>query len=190
MKRIVYLSFLAVVILLAACQTTDTSYNEEVLELNTLMERVDSAALVYDELDHQEVMEALNTIKNDMASMRMSVKEALDSADAAMFASYNSAKRLIKDFPQRHDRITQEIERTKGQLSSFRAALENHASNDRDGNPIDTAYVRTNMENETRVANSLIEEIGYTIDYAERALQSFYTLEPQIKAKLNEFKTR
>lgn len=190
MKKISYLSFIAFIMFIASCQAPETSYTKEVAQLDALIKRVDSAALAYEALNHQEVLDALNTIKNDMAAMRISVKEAIDSTDAALFASYNSAKRLIKDFPQRHDRITQEIERTKGQLSSFRDALSSNATNDRDGNPIDTAYVNANMASETRVANSLVEEIGYTIDFAERALKSYYELEPQIKAKLNEYNSK
>lgn len=176
--------------MIASCDSPEPRYSREVSDIDSLLVRVDSAAIAYQDLDHEEVLTALKTIKGDMSAMRIAVKEVLDSTDAALFASYNSAKRLIKDFPQRHDRITQEIERTKNQLNSFRDALSNKATKDRDGNPIDTTYVRINMANEARVANSLIEEIGYTIGFSERALASFYKLEPQIKAKLNEYSAK
>lgn len=187
MKNLPVLALILLVMSLltfSACETTSNKYASEAAKTDSLLMAVSAAAERYDSIDAEKVTTALNTIKEDMTTMRLLSKEVLDSADAVLFSEYNSAKRLIKDFPQRDSRISQEIERTRQQLKAFSSMLRSGATEDQDGNKITAEYVKDNAAIEHRVANSLISEIDETIDLATRGVRDYEALEPKVKARL------
>lgn len=180
---------LIALITLSACQSNSNNFSAEVATTDSLLTAVDAAAKRYEAVDAAKVKSALQTIKDDMVAMRMLSNEVLDSADAVLFSEYNSAKRLIKDFPKRNDRIIQELDRTRQQLQQFKAMLQSGATEDKDGNKITAEYVKENAAIEHRVASSLIEEIDITIDYATRGVRDYEALEPNVKARLAAWKS-
>jgi len=114
----------------------------------------------------------------------MKYKNDMTEEQAVVFSEYNSAKRLIKDFPKQHKTISREFDRTLNQLALFRNALDSSATIDAIGNKIDAAYVGKQYAIEARVADGLIKQIDLNIGYAKEAKSEFERLKEQVEELL------
>ncbi|WP_306641651.1 hypothetical protein [Sanyastnella coralliicola] len=190
MPKRVYILTLGVALsaLIFSCGGPKHDFSSQLSSLDSLKSEVASAQERFDELDASAISGALKTIKSDMASMNLLSHGAITEAEAEVFSEYNRAKRLIKDFPQRHRRISEECERTLSQLTGLSDALRSGATQDAQGNKITPEYVKKNYDIESRVASSLIEEANNTIDFATRGLATYNEMKPQVDALLEQWK--
>ena len=175
-------------LVLAACNNIKPDYSVQIKTVDSLLAEVKAAEQRFNEIDHQKVLNALDTIREDMNRMGFVAQGEIELEEARLFADYNSTKRLIKDYPTRFKRISREMTRTQKQLSDFGEMLSQKADIDNQGNKITKEYVNKNLEVEKRIAEELIGQVDETIDYADRAMKSFEELIPQIKAQFKEWK--
>lgn len=187
-KQLFLLSVLCLLGVLPSCTGPQKEYEKEVRSVDSLLILVDSAAQRFHHIEHEAVLKALADMKEDMRLVQFLSPSEMTRMDATLFASYNSAKRLVKDYPQRHDRIAQEIDRTCSQLTKFREALSIKGSKDVQGNLINQEYVKKNYEIEARVASSLILEIDETIGYVERGMKKYRELADSIDTRIEELR--
>ncbi|MDG1262729.1 MAG: hypothetical protein P8H59_11875 [Flavobacteriales bacterium] len=171
---------------LASCSTNTNRFTTEVKQIDSLHQEVLSAQERYAQLDAQRTEMILGIIKEDMSKMTMKFKGQMSEEDAVVFSEYNSAKRLIKDFPKRNTQILRETERTLNQLTQFKEALNTAATEDGMGNEINAEYVSKQYAVESRVASALIEQINSTIGYAEEATSEFERLEGSVRTILGD----
>lgn len=171
--------------MLASCAAPNTEFKQDVQRIDSLRQEVTAAQIRYiEEVDATETQRILNVIKEDMSKMTMKFKNQLTEEQAVIFSEYNSAKRLIKDFPKQHKTILRETDRTLNQLTNFRNALDSCATVDAVGNKIDAAYVGKQYALEARVADGLIKQIDLNIGYAQEAKREFDRLEGQVRSIL------
>ena len=187
-SRFSFVLAVAIAVVLTACESFKPDYSKQISTVDSLLNEVKSAELRFQEVDHQTVLNALDTIREDMYRMEFITQGEIELDEARLFADYNSAKRLIKDYPSRFKRISREMTRTQKQLSDFGEMLSQGADLDNQGNKITQEYVNKNLEVEKRIAEELIGQVDETIDYADRAMKSFEELLPQVKAQFKEWK--
>lgn len=171
---------------LASCSSNTNQFTKEVSQIDSLHQEVLSAQERYAQIDAARTEEILSIIKEDMSKMTMKFKGQMTEEDAKVFSEYNSAKRLIKDFPKRNTTILRETERTLTQLTQFKEALSTAATKDGMGNEITADYVTKQYAVESRVASALIEQINSTIGYAEKATTEFERLEGSVRTILGD----
>ena len=171
---------------LASCSPNADRFTKEVKQIDSLHQEVLSAQERYAALDAKRTENILGVIKEDMSKMTMKFKGQMSEEDAIVFSEYNSAKRLIKDFPKRNTTILRETERTLNQLTQFKEALTTSATKDGIGNEITLDYVKKQYTVESRVATALIEQINSTLGYAVKATAEFERLEGSVRIILGD----
>ncbi|MFT5957701.1 MAG: hypothetical protein ACJAU0_000524 [Flavobacteriales bacterium] len=181
--RFIFLAIFASI--LASCAAPANEFQTELVRIDSLRQEVEAAQQRYlDQVNAKETLRILNVIKEDMSKMTMKFKNEMTEEQAVIFSEYNSAKRLIKDFPKQHKNIAREFDRTLNQLTLFRNALDSSATIDALGNEIDAAYVGKQYAIEARVADGLIKQIDLNIGYTKEANSEFERLKEQVEELL------
>ncbi len=159
MRRITVLPLLAFLFLFAACNSR-MNREADVKTLENYLQRVDSVESVYLAIPDSTYALMLEETKTNLRKLKVGYKGELDKEQARVISDYNNVKRLIKDFPRQHRRIGSELVRTKEQLKGLIEVMESGADIDGSGNEITDPYLDKQMMVESKVAESLIEEIS------------------------------
>lgn len=159
MRRIIVLPLLAFLFLFAACNSR-MNREADVKTLENYLQRVDSVESVYLAIPDSTYALMLEETKTNLRKLKVGYKGELDKEQARVISDYNNVKRLIKDFPRQHRRIGSELVRTKEQLKGLIEVMESGADIDGSGNEITDPYLDKQMMVESKVAESLIEEIS------------------------------
>lgn len=176
---------------LFACVAPHERYADEIAGIDATLTTLDSALLVFGQVDADEVTRVFKVLNNDLRAAQLNLEQGeVDEETARLFAEYTRARRLIKDFPQRMRTFPAEIERTRLQLNGLKDALQNGASRDALGNKITPEYVEKNYNTEITLAKGLTEELLNTVDYADRSTAMFYELEPKVREQFTQWKNQ
>lgn len=159
MRYFSVLLFSALLLTLTACNSK-VNREADVKTLEKYLLRVDSAESEYLAIPDSTYSLMLNETKSNLRKLKMGYKGELDKDQARIISDYNNIKRLIKDFPRQHKRIGSELIRTKEQLKGLLEVMKSGADIDGSGNEITDPYLDKQMMIESKVAESLIEEIS------------------------------
>ena len=159
MRQLSVLFSLVMLIGLISCQPKQDR-SADIQTLKSYLSKVDSVEQVFLSIDQAKYNTILGETKGNLDRFKMGYNGELVKEQARVLSEYNNVKRLIKDFPRQCKRIESEIERTKTQLNGLIEVMENGADVDGSGRDITEEYLNKQMSVETKVAESLIEEIS------------------------------
>ena len=159
MRQLSVLLSLVMLIGLISCQPKQDR-SADIQTLKGYLSKVDSVENVFSSIDQDKYNTILGETKGNLDRFKMGYKGELVKEQARVLSEYNNVKRLIKDFPRQCKRIESEIERTKIQLNGLIEVMESGADVDGSGRDITKEYLDKQMSVETKVAESLIEEIS------------------------------
>ncbi|MDA0881979.1 MAG: hypothetical protein O2984_01585 [Bacteroidetes bacterium] len=159
MRQLSVLFSLVMLIGLISCQPKQDR-SADIQTLKSYLSKVDSVEQVFLSIDQAKYNTILGETKVNLDRFKMGYKGELVKEQARVLSEYNNVKRLIKDFPRQCKRIESEIERTKTQLTGLIEVMESGADVDGSGRDITEEYLNKQMSVETKVAESLIEEIS------------------------------
>lgn len=159
MRQLSVLLSLVMLIGLISCQPKQDR-SADIQTLKSYVSKVDSVEQVFLNIDQAKYNTILGETKANLDRFKMGYKGELVKEQARVLSEYNNVKRLIKDFPRQCKRIESEIERTKIQLNGLIEVMESGADIDGSGRDITEEYINKQMSVESKVAESLIEEIS------------------------------
>lgn len=186
--QILTVSFIAALLALIYGCNTSGSYNQKVEVLDSLYTEVLEAEKVLAEIPHDTAVKTIAAIKKDLKYVQDTYEGDMNKDHALKLADYRSVSRLVKNYGQRHNRLKSEIERTKTQLQGLKNALESGATEDREGNKIDSDYVEKAFAQEKKVAENLVEEIHEMRDRVEMMQNRYIELLPKVNPILDSLK--
>jgi len=159
MRQLSVLLSLVMLIGLISCQPKQDR-SADIQTLKSYLSKVDSVEQVFLNIDQAKYNTILGETKANLDRFKMGYNGELVKEQARVLSEYNNVKRLIKDFPRQCKRTESEITRTKIQLNGLIEVMESGADVDGSGRDITEEYLNKQMIVETRVAESLIEEIS------------------------------
>ncbi|NQX91269.1 MAG: hypothetical protein HRT74_03895 [Flavobacteriales bacterium] len=140
----------------------------------------------FDSIPHEELVEIADFTKSTMNMFNRTYKGDLSKEQARIISDFNDVKRLLKGFESQYKRIADEFERTNSQINGLSETLKAGATVDAAGNKIDEAYVKKQVDQECKVANSLAEEVKEFSDRGKRSLEQFAIAKEPMDSLLNE----
>ncbi|MGB1032153.1 MAG: hypothetical protein ACPGWM_06045 [Flavobacteriales bacterium] len=174
-----------ILFLFSAC-AMKPSFEPEITQLKDLIVEVQQAKEVYENIDAVKVSSVASESKVTMSSFNKNYKGQLSKEQASIVNDLNNVKRLIKDFDRQNKRVADEFTRTETQLNELLSTLEEGNTVDASGNQIDQNYVNKQMGIETKVAQSLIREVGELDKRCNNALDKFELAKPAMENLMNE----
>lgn len=171
--------------LFSAC-AMGTSYENEIAQLTTLLTEVRNSKEVFDSIDSAQISAVAKESKTQMDSFNKQYKGELTKDQARIVNEFNNVKRLLKDFDRQKKRVSDEYLRTESQLTALISTLKEGNNVDASGNQIDQTYVTKQIGVETKVAQSLIQEVDELNKRCDTALENFEIAKPAMENLLNE----
>lgn len=185
MKKYLAFPLLLSLLFVQSCTPSAEKYASEIEGIDSLLTELNASMEVFKSIPSDEVSKAFKQMNDDLKQAQFYLQDStVTIEEATLFSEYTSARRLVKDFPERMRSMPQEYDRTIHQLSNLKQALESGATHDQLGNKIDDAYVQTQYAMERKLAESLARELRYTEDYATRAMKAYAELEPQVRNQI------
>lgn len=172
-------------LLFAGCQR-QPDHSGKIQSLDKLLVQLDSAELVFSEVDRSEGIELRKKIDADVKRIAANYTEEMSRETASLVSQYKSTGNIVKNWGKRHKRISREIERTRKQLQDLKKALEIGATEDQDGNAFTPEYVEKVYTQECTVAEHLIEEIEDMHERQSRARSTYEKYEPSVERILEQ----
>ena len=169
------------------CQSSG-SHTEKVRVLDSLYTEVEEAEKVLAQIPHDTAMKTIAAIQKDLKYVQDTYEGDMNKDHALKLADYRSVSRIVKNYGKRKKRLESEIERTKSQLKGLKEALEMGATEDKEGNKIDSDYVEQAFSQEKKVAENLIEEIHEMEDRVEMMQTRYIELLPRVNPILDSLK--
>jgi len=179
----VFVPALVVALLSGGCQSSAERYRSEIASIDSMLVVLDSAALVFAQIQTDTVQAAALRMKEDLRNVQMQAGEEISIEVGQLLGDYTRALRLVKDFPQRMRTLPIELDRTRHQLTGLKHALTSGATTDQVGNKIDPEYVSQQYGMEMKLADGLAQELINTASYADRSLIMYNELEPRMRAQ-------
>lgn len=184
-KQLTYPFFFFLLMVMASCQR-QPDYASEINALESALERVDSAATVFETVSLERGVELGQTINGEVKRVAAVYTNDMDKSTAMLISQYKSTSNIVKDWNSKHRRIGKEIERTKHQLTNLRDALKKGATEDSEGTAFTAEYVDRVFNQEITVAGHLVDEIGDMAERLERAERVYTQMQPQVQEVLDQ----
>lgn len=162
------------------------SYSNEQLALDTMLDRLDSAEAVFNAIDVTRAAAMTREINSDVEHIAAHFTTDMMKETGAIISQYKGTAKVMKDWAPRYRRIAREIGRTRSQLIGFKEALAAKATVDGDGTAITPDYVSRVFNQETTVAEHLMEEIEEMNALFERAEENYQRMKPAVDRVLAE----
>lgn len=190
MKKYIVIALFTSLLFAQACTSPAEKYQSEIAGIDSLLSELQSSMEVFKSIPSDEVNKAFKQMNDDLKRAQFYLQDSTVSIEeATLFSEYTSARRLVKDFPERLRSMPQEYDRTLHQLNGLKQALESGATHDQLGNKIDDSYVETQYNMERKLAETLARELRFTEDYATRAMKAYAELEPQVRNQIDLWTT-
>ncbi|MFZ6053187.1 hypothetical protein [Halocola ammonii] len=173
--------------LIFGCQSSG-NHTEKVRILDSLYTEVEEAEKVLAQIPHDTAMKTISAIQKDLKFVQDTYEGDMNKDHALKLADYRSVSRIVKNYGQRKKRLEDEIERTKSQLTGLKEALEMGATEDKEGNKIDSDYVEQAFSQEKKVAENLIKEIHEMRDRVEMMQTKYIETLPKVNPILDSLK--
>lgn len=149
-------------------------HKSEIAELNGVRDSLSAAQVQLASLPVDSLSATRTWALDALREFEVMLKDSgmtLTREEGLIVAEVTRAKRLLKDFPDRINRIDESINRAQHQIDGLIALLDSRAATDGAGNPVDTAYIRENLIRELRVGRDICASVEETELYARRGLE-------------------
>jgi len=146
-------------------------YSAEMSELKMLQDSLRTCQGQLSAIPIDSIMVAKNWADGELSTFEVMLSDSgmsLSKNEGLIIAEVSRAKRLLKDFPDRIQRIDQSIDRALNQMHDLTELLAQQAPQDAAGNVVDSAYIRQNVGRELRIARDIIRSVSETEKYALR----------------------
>ncbi|MEO0403318.1 MAG: hypothetical protein AAF193_00455 [Bacteroidota bacterium] len=161
-------------------------HSAEVDQIQNCLKEAEVMKPRFDSIPHDELLKVASITQLTMARFNRSYDGDLDKEQARIVSDFNDVKRLLKGYESQYNRISDEFERTNSQIAALSETLKSGATLDAAGNKIDEAYVKKQVDQECKVANSLAQEVTEFSERGQRALSQFAIAKQPMDSLLNE----
>ena len=146
-------------------------YSAEMSELKTLQDSLRTCRGQLSAIPIDSIVAAKTWADGELNTFEVMLSDSgmsLSKDEGLIIAEISRAKRLLKDFPDRIQRIDQSIDRAMNQMHDLAELLTQQAPQDAAGNYVDSAYIRQNVSRELRIARDIVRSVSETEKYALR----------------------
>lgn len=126
-------------------------HRDEIRQLDEALIRLDSCQAVLDSLPMAEIDSTRVWVGNQWQDFSLFANDSLleiTREEGAVIADVGRIRRLLKDFPSKYKGVGEALVLSRSQIEALRAALEDGATQDRNGARMDDAYVTAQVANE------------------------------------------
>lgn len=132
-------------------QTGCGRHRDEIRQLDLALTRLDSCQAVLDSLPLADIDSTRVWVGNQWQDFSLFANDSLleiTREEGAVIADVGRIRRLLKDFPSKYKGVGEALVLSRTQIEALRTALEEGATQDRNGARMDDAYVAAQVANE------------------------------------------
>lgn len=156
-------------------------HRDEIRQLDTALARLDSCQAVLDSLPLDSILATRTWASNqwnDFSHFANDSLMELTREEGLVIAEVGRIRRLLKDFPAQQKGIPEAIALSRTQIKSLRTALEEGATKDRNGEPMNEDYIAAQLTAELGFVDRIATGCRDTRLYSTQAMAAKDSLMP------------
>jgi hypothetical protein len=156
-------------------------HRDEIRQLDAALTRLDSCQAVLDSLpldSIQATRDWAGSQWNDFSLFANDSLMELSREEGMVIAEVGRVRRLLKDFPSRSKSLSEAIALSRTQITGLRTALEEGATQDRNGQPMHAEYIAAQVSTELGFVDRIATSCRETQLYSAQAMAARDSLMP------------